>query len=349
MDRHALFRAGLDVLHYSGIARLAARFFSGCGAIFMLHHVRPRPSRGFAPNAGLEVTPEFLDDAIRFVKARGYALMALDDLVALWEAGETEPERPVAIFTLDDGYRDNADYALEIFRKHACPFTVFVAPAYADGQGELWWSLLEEVIAHNGRVRPALPGLPEEMRCESDDEKMAVWHALYPAVRWQLGEHEQRRWIRDFCARHGVDWQEHCQKEVMDWQALKALAAEPLCSIGAHTVHHHALARLPDAEEVRQEMETSRARIRQELGIEANTLAYPYGDAGSADVREFELAAQAGFSIALTTRKGLLQPEHALAPTAVPRLSLNGFYQNIRYLDVLLTGAPFALAGRLAG
>jgi len=29
---------------------------------------------GFAPNAGLEVTPEFLDAVISFVKLRGYDL-----------------------------------------------------------------------------------------------------------------------------------------------------------------------------------------------------------------------------------------------------------------------------------
>ncbi len=349
MDKHTLYKAGLDVLHYSGIARLAARFLSGCGVIFMLHHVRPQQPNGFAPNAGLEVTPQFLDAAITFVKARGYALISLSELIAMWEDGQTEPDRPVALFTLDDGYRDNAEYALEIFRKHACPFTIFVAPAFADGKGELWWSLLEEVIARNTQVRPALPGLPEELRCESDSEKIAAWNALYPAVRWQLSEHEQRRWIRDFSARHGVDWQEHCHNEVMDWQTLRSLSAEPLCSIGAHTVHHFALARLPDPKDVRWEMTASRLRIREELGIDPDVLAYPYGDAGSAGTREFELAAQAGFALALTTRKGLLQPEHALAPTAVPRLSLNGFYQNIRYLDVLLTGTPFALARRLTG
>ena len=45
----------------------------------------------------------------------------------------------------------------------------------------------------------------------------------------------------------------------------------------------------------------------------------------------------------MTTRKGLVRKSHAAAMTALPRLSLNGDYQDLRYLKVLLSGLPFAL------
>ena len=44
----------------------------------------------------------------------------------------------------------------------------------------------------------------------------------------------------------------------------------------------------------------------------------------------------------VTTRKGLIHPEHAQELTALPRVSLNGDYQKSRYVKVLLSGAPFA-------
>ena len=43
-------------------------------------------------------------------------------------------------------------------------------------------------------------------------------------------------------------------------QLVRSLAADPLCSIGAHTVHHFALARL-DTEQARKEAVSSRDRI----------------------------------------------------------------------------------------
>jgi hypothetical protein len=45
----------------------------------------------------------------------------------------------------------------------------------------------------------------------------------------------------------------------------------------------------------------------------------------------------------VTTRPGVLFPEHAAHLTALPRLSLNGEYQQRRYLQVLMSGTATAL------
>ena len=337
----SVFRTGLDLLHYSGLSRLARPFTGGSGAIFMLHHVRPpRGREGFAPNAGLDVTPEFLDAVIGFVKARGWRLLSLEDAAEELRGGAWH-EAPFAVFTLDDGFRDNLEYALPVFRRHDCPFTVFAAPAYVDGRGELWWDALEEVIATSEVVRPGLEGVPAELPTRTDEERRAAWEAVYWPVRG-MEQHAQREWIRRFADAHGIDLEALCRREVMGWDELRRLAADPLCTIGAHTVHHYAVALL-DADEAFAEMTESKARLEDELGEPVRTFAYPYGDAGSAGPRDFTLAARAGFDVAVTTRKGLVYPEHADHLMALPRVSLNGFYQKIRYVDVLLSGAPFVL------
>ncbi len=337
----SVFRTGLDLLHYSGLSRLAQRFTGGSGAIFMLHHVRPpRHREGFAPNAGLDVTPEFLDAVIGFVRARGWRLLSLEAAVEELRGGARN-ETPFAVFTLDDGFRDNLEHALPVFRRHACPFTVFAAPAYVDGKGELWWDALEEVIATTEIVRPGLEGLPAELPARTDEERRAAWEVVYWPVR-RMEQHAQRDWIRRFAETHGVDLEALCRREVMNWDELRTLAADPLCSIGAHTVHHYAVALL-DADEALAEMTESKTRLETELGRPVRTFAYPYGDADSAGPRDFRLASRAGFVTALTTRKGLVYPEHADHLMALPRVSLNGFFQKIRYVDVLLSGAPFML------
>ncbi len=337
----ALMRASLDFLHYSGLSRAGAPLFGGAGAIFMLHHVRPQKATEstFAPNAGLDVTPEFLDAVIGFVKARGWELISLRDAARRLAGGALE--RPFAVFTLDDGFRDNLEHALPVFAAQECPFTIFIAPDYADGKGELWWDALERAMAQNEEIRPGLEGLPEVLSCAGDAERQAAWDALYWPVRG-MEQHAQRRWIREFSSRHGVDLAALCREQVMGWEEIRQIAAHPLCSIGAHTMRHYALSLLPE-DEARHEMAASRARLEAELGEVVDTFAYPYGDEETAGRRDFRLAAELGFAAAVTTRKGLLHAGHADHLTALPRVSLNGFYQKIRYVDALLTGTPFAL------
>jgi peptidoglycan/xylan/chitin deacetylase (PgdA/CDA1 family) len=90
-------------------------------------------------------------------------------------------------------------------------------------------------------------------------------------------------------------------------------------------------------------MTESRARLRAELGVEAAHFCFPYGGRGAAGGREFALAEKAGFASAVTTRPGMLFPEHRQRLAALPRLSVNGRHQSVAALDILLSGAPFAL------
>ncbi len=94
-------------------------------------------------------------------------------------------------------------------------------------------------------------------------------------------------------------------------------------------------------------MQDSRARIESELQKPALHFAYPYGDKAAAASREFGLARELGFRTAVTTRPGMIFPENAAHMTALPRISLNGNYQNMRFLSVLTSGAATAVWERL--
>ncbi len=95
--------------------------------------------------------------------------------------------------------------------------------------------------------------------------------------------------------------------------------------------------------DARFEFVESKRRLTKELGVETKFFAYPYGDASSASQRDFKLAANAGYEAAVTTRKGLIFSGHRDHLTALPRLSLAGEFQKLRYVDVLLSGSAFAL------
>jgi len=132
-----ILKPGLKALYYSGTHRVLAPFSRGIGLIFMLHRVSPHRTGGFAPNRGLMVTPEYLDSVLIDVKRAGLDIVSLDE--AYRRIRERDCAVRFACFTLDDGYRDNLEYAYPVFRRHDAPFTVYIASDYADGKGELWW------------------------------------------------------------------------------------------------------------------------------------------------------------------------------------------------------------------
>lgn len=89
-------------------------------------------------------------------------------------------------------------------------------------------------------------------------------------------------------------------------------------------------------------MSESVKRLELELGRPCRHFSYPFGDAGAAGRRDFGIARELGLKTAVTTRKGLLRAGHRDDLLALPRLSLNGDYQDLRYLSVLMSGLPFA-------
>jgi hypothetical protein len=114
-----------------------------------------------------------------------------------------------------------------------------------DGTCELWWRGLEIAIAQSPRVTASLTGRHIDLETRTVDQKWAAWEALYWPVR-TLDQHEQRDWIRAFCTQHGVDLDRLCRESAMTWDELRTLAADPLCTIGAHTAGSEC--RLPPGE-----------------------------------------------------------------------------------------------------
>src|SRR5207237_9224349 len=76
-SRRTVIRAGLGALYFTGAHYLLGPIFAGVGAIFMLHHVRPRRDAEFQPNRHLEVAPELLRAMLAHLRSRGVDIIAM--------------------------------------------------------------------------------------------------------------------------------------------------------------------------------------------------------------------------------------------------------------------------------
>ncbi len=336
--KRAVITGGLfaaNLLSSVGLMR-AAR---GRGAIFTLHHVRPKQPRVFDRNAHLEVTPDFLDAAIRRLKSDGYRFIALDALPA--HLASDDPQ-PVAVFTLDDGYRNNLDHAAPVFTRHGVPFTVFVTGGFIDRTHTLWWETLTDLLEAEQSLPFDFGSGPETLALSSYAQKDVAFDRIAAFIQ-DGNEALAVEALNKAALRQGIDPLGLTERLTLDEAGLKQLLQNPLASLGVHTMSHRALARLT-AEDAREELAASADRIETITGIRPTTLAYPYGDPSAVSPREHRLAADLGLTMAVTTQPGTLTSDVPL--TALPRISLNGYYQKQAHVGALASGIPFRMLRR---
>lgn len=95
----------------------------GALRVLMYHRVGAAPDRS-------TVTPEQLEAQIRWLRARGHALVRLQDVVRHVSEGAPLPARPV-LLTFDDGTADAHDALLPLLSRLDAPAAVFVVPGFA--------------------------------------------------------------------------------------------------------------------------------------------------------------------------------------------------------------------------
>jgi peptidoglycan/xylan/chitin deacetylase (PgdA/CDA1 family) len=349
--RTGLMKTGLTALSVTGTHKLMKSVSQGLGLILTMHRVRPQHELDatlgafpqFNPNGLLEITPEFLDTAISALKADGLSLVSLDEAVEALKSPVVRKGRFAAL-TFDDGFIDNRDHALPVLEAHNAPGMLYMPSDYPQGKGDVWWVALEEMIREASMlVRPDRPA-DGPQSVETAQQKLAVYMAAYWALR-ALPQDDKRARIHQMAADQGYDMQALCRRLILSTSDFKAYAQHPLISVGAHTMTHRAVSRL-DPQRAMEELVGGADWLESVLGDRPKHFAFPYGDPGSAGPRDYQLARDAGFESAVTTRKGMLFHEHRDHLFGLPRVSLNGDYQHQRYVEVFASGAPFLLANK---
>lgn len=338
--REKLFRTVFKVLRSSGLGHAMAPVTQGCGAIFMMHRVLPARDDAFQPNGHLEITPEFLRHAVQRIRDNGYEIVALSEAIDLLKLGYGR--RRYAVLTFDDGYRDNLEIAYPVLKELGAPFTVYVASGLIDRTAEIWWTALERIIAANDEIHLTGSGDEPGIPAGTLEEKQACYERLCGLLTRDVGETEQRAVIRMMAERYGLDLAAMANELMMSWDEVRQLASDPLVTIGAHTHDHFALARLKP-EEAAEDIGRGVDRLEAELGRRPKHFAYPYGYPGAVSEEAAHVAAGFEFHSAVTTLPGVLKSVHARSPMMLPRVSLNGHFQDGYVVDQYLTGAPFAL------
>lgn len=329
------------LLHYLG-TRLARPFYGGAGCIIALHRVIPEEHRSLlSVNRALEITPEDLDAMIQLLRRQGFDFVPMD---AVLDRLRSPRSRRFVAFTLDDGYRDNAEHALPVFERHAVPFTVYATRGFSERTDSLWWLSFEEVLRKSDELTFADAGHEVRHALPDDATRANVFQVLAHRVR-ECRLEERTTFVNAVCKAAKVDPLRATQELILSPEELQKLARHPLATIGAHTLHHLVGNRL-DETSLHDEFAGSKRWLEELCGNPVAHLAYPFGGRNSVGAREFHAAQSSGFATAVTTRFATLFPSHREHAWALPRLEISGNYRAELFTERATSGLLPAIRNR---
>jgi peptidoglycan/xylan/chitin deacetylase (PgdA/CDA1 family) len=326
-------------LYYSQLHQLTRPVFGGMGHILMFHRVLPDNGKPRIHNhKSLEITPTRLESIINFFKDRDYAFLSLDEVLALKKSNA--PSKKFVVFTFDDGYLDNYEYAYPVFRRHRVPFTIYVATSLPDSKAILWWYLLEDHILANPSVQLEVEGKQLEYPTKTIKEKEIAFNRIR---HWFALADEKNLPLLTESLFHGNEEAiaEKTRALSLTWQHIKELSEDPLVTIGSHTVNHFPLNSLT-ADKSAFEMNESKRIIEAQIGKEVRHFCYPLGSHGK---KEIEILKQSSYSSATTIKMANIFMENLEHPFSLPRIMINSLTTD-KILSLQINGLLPALRNK---
>lgn len=276
------------------IRHLVRPFRRGLATVFLLHRAEGIHDgvSGHRPEDVRAILLQLWRSGIRFVP--------LSRVVAAAH-GRDNLEGDVVAFTMDDGYRDQAEVLAPIFIEHECPVTLFVITGLIDGRLWPWDAKVKWLVRHArgnllrlswGKVGLEFPIESSHERRQAARELLAIFAGLGPE---RLKERITALEIAAECRLPALPPPEY---EPASWDQIRRLEDGGV-SIAPHTVSHSIVSRLP-ADDASHELTESLARVKAETKSGLPFLAWPVGKTGHFGPRDMSLARAAGFSAALS-------------------------------------------------
>lgn len=304
VSKRAIVASGLRL---SGLAGLLLRLAPWRGALVLSYH-RIGAASTSDSNRSLWTTTESLHSQLQLLK-RWFEILEPEELV---DTERLSGRGRRVMVTFDDGYRDLYEVAYPVLQANRVRATMFLCSGFIDGLASAWWDEIAWILRHS--ALPELPPGPWSTESLALDEA-GIEHAIDLATRscWELPPAAATELLEQLASGAGtgrrpaaagsVDW--------ITWEMAREMRAAGH-QIGAHTVTHPILARLPHAQQ-REEISGSVDRIEAELGERPRWLAYPVGVTGTFNEDSRIAAREAGIELAFSNYGGRVTRSNFLA------------------------------------
>ena len=290
-------------------------YIGGKGTIFMIHQVANRDKSGLPSVENLKISPKYLENSIKKLIDLNYDFISISNLE---DRLKKESKKRFAIFTLDDGYKDNYTNAYKILKKYNIPFTIYVTSSFPNKSATLWWYCIAKIIMKEDKIVTS----KRTIISKTIKEKERAFRVLKEDILnfdYKNLEDNLIKYLSNYNIKKCLDKQK--EELCISWQELEELSKDPLVTIGGHTINHPSLPKL-SLKDAKEEILENKKELESRLNIEVNTFAYPFGSNADFTKREQDMVKDLGFNNALTTKSGNIFSIHKEYIYSLPRVAL---------------------------
>lgn len=267
----SLTRLPVRVLCKAGLGPRLLRANAGAPVVLLYHGVTTA-SRGLAARDGKHVLAGRFRAQLEMLRRRRRVVALAELLEALRGGADT---RGMLAITFDDGYLDNFTCAAPILAEYRLPATFFIATGFIGTERWMWNDRLEAALDAAPAGEFVIASTGERLRVGAVGERWALLRRIKSELKrlhWRDADARAREIEHVVGIRAGEPTGIY---RFMSWDQVRELAQGGF-EIGAHTVNHALLSRVP-LHEAEREIIDSRDRIVSEVGHCSPTFCYPNG------------------------------------------------------------------------
>ena len=271
-----------------------------CPPVILMYHgvTSLMAGRGLRNCEGKHTPVALFDKHLQLLR-RSRRVIALREMVDGLANGQDLSDT-VAI-TFDDGYLNNVLVAAPVLAEFNMTATFFLTTSLIDTDQYIWPDQLETALDRTVHRALTLPGMTEPCSLATVEEKRSALRRIKQVLKVQSG-HDIGGAVEQIVAALDVSTH-HADGDYrfMSWDQARELRQAGF-DIGAHTVTHPILSKLP-LPQAEAEILESQQKVREEVGDCSTTFCFPNGKLADFNT-ELQDVCRSHFKAALSTERG---------------------------------------------
>ena len=242
-------------------------------------------------------TGDQFDEQVSFLKRKGL-LVTLDEALDYIEGtSKDKTARCRVLITFDDGCLDNYQTAYPILRSHGVQGVFFLCSGLVGTGKVLWWDQVAYFVKSSSKRQFSL-NYPTHLDVDLDRDGLRLSLRRILDLYERVDNKDPERFLSELRDTLGVSGLPAETQRYLNWEQAREMLAGGMAH-GGHT-HSHPRLSLLSPEQQRWELTNSRAVLQEKLGINIDTMAYPFGSPTAFTKETESIAKDAGYRAAFS-------------------------------------------------